>query len=196
MRSVLKKGFMYQFSSRPSVFLYGVENKVLAGREDKGHSGEALGRKVAVAFFELAGGGLVKRVSQEVLGMQQELMSLAELTQTLGLLSLPEDPGRTSATTELLLEAHLQNLELLRMPCVVEPAAPDVHMYVLGSDTQAESALFFDATADQRTNIMLVRLLQSTGHLRRQETLQAACNLPLTKLQERTRHLLPQPAAP
>ena len=133
----------------------------------------------------------MKRVSQDVLGMQQELMTLAELTQTLGLLSLPEDPGRAPATTELLLEAHLQNLELLRMPCVVEPAAPDAHMYSLGSETQAESALVFEATADQRTNMRLARLLQRTGNLRRQETLQAAWHLPLTQLQERTRHLCP-----
>ena len=138
----------------------------------------------------------MKRVSQEVLGMQQELMTLAELTQTLGLLSLPEDPGRTSATTELLLEAHLQNLELLEMPCVVEPAAPDVHMYALGSETQAESALVFEAIADQRTNLMLTRLRQRTGDLLRQDTLQEAWSLPLTKLQERTRHLFPEPAAP
>ena len=138
----------------------------------------------------------MKRVSQEVVGMQQELMTLAELTQTLGLLSLPEDLGRTSATTELLLEAHLQNLELLRMPCVVEPAAPDVHMYALVSEAPAESALVFEATADQRTNMMLARLLQRTGNLRRQETLQAAWDLPLTQLQERPKHLFPQPAAP
>ena len=108
----------------------------------------------------------MKRVSQDVLGMQQELMTLAELTQTLGLPSLPEDPGRTFATTELRLEAHLQILDLLRMRCVVEPAAPDVHMYALGSETHAESALVFEATADQRTKMMLARPLQRTGNMR------------------------------
>ena len=138
----------------------------------------------------------MKRVSQDVLGMQQELMTLAELTQTLCLLSLPEDPGRTSATAELLLEAHLQNLELLRMSCVVELAAPDVHMYSLSSETQAESALVFEAIADPRTNMMLTRRLQRIGSLRRQDTLQAAWSLPLTKLHEITRHVCPQPAAP
>ena len=197
MRAVLKKGFMYKFSSRPSVLFYCVENKVLAGKEDKGHSGEALGRKVAVTFFEPAAGGLVKRVSQELLGMHQVLITLAELSQTLGLLSLPEDPERTSATTELLLEAHLQNQELLRMPCFVEPTAPDVHMYSLGPETLAESELVFEVPADQRTKMMLARLLQRTGNLRRQETLQTNWNLPLNKLQERIRHLLfPDPAAP
>ena len=33
---------------------------------------------------------------------------------------------------------------------MIEPAALDVHMYFLGSETQAESALVFEATADQR----------------------------------------------
>ena len=138
----------------------------------------------------------MKRVSQELLGMHQVRITLAELSQTLGLLSLPEDPERTSATTELLLEAHLQNQELLRMPCFVEPTAPDVHMYSLGPETLAESELVFEVPADQRTKMMLARLLQRTGNLRRQETLQTTWNLPLTKLQERTRHLFPEPAAP
>jgi hypothetical protein len=55
MKSVFKKGFMYRLSCKPSVVLYIAENKTLAGKEDRTYEGEALGRKLAVVFFEAAG---------------------------------------------------------------------------------------------------------------------------------------------
>ena len=140
MRTVLKKGFMYKFTSRPTAIFYIAENKILAGKEDRTYNGEAMGRKLAIVFFEEQEGGLVRPVNQEILRMHQELMSMAELMQTIGVIKLPPDPERTAATTELLLEAHLQDLEILRFSCVVEPAAPQVHTYSLGPEVLAESA--------------------------------------------------------
>ena len=194
MRTVLKKGFMYKFTSRPTALFYIAENKILAGKEDRTYSGEALGRKLAIVFFEEQEGGLVRPVNQKTLRMHQELMSMAELLQTIGVIHLPPDPERTAATTELLLEAHLQDLEILRFSCVVEPAAPEVHTYSLGPEVLAEAAFALETPADHRTNMMLARALLRNGGLLPEESLQSAWSLNLNALTVRSRHLFP--AAP
>ena len=58
---------MYRLSCKPSVILYIAENKVLAGGEDRTYEGKALGRKMAIVFFEDMDAGLVRRVSRETL---------------------------------------------------------------------------------------------------------------------------------
>ena len=63
-----------------------------------------MGRKVAVVFFETIDGGLVRRVHRDTLTMKQELLSIAEILQTIGGVAIPDDPERTAAHTELLLE--------------------------------------------------------------------------------------------
>ena len=64
-----------------------------------------MGRKVAVvAFCETIDGGLVRRVNRDTLTMKQELLSIAEILQTIGGVAIPDDPERTAAQTELLLE--------------------------------------------------------------------------------------------
>ena len=65
MKSVFKRGFMYKLSCKPSVILYIAENKTLAGKEDRSYEGEALGRKMAIVFFEEQDEGLVRRVNRE-----------------------------------------------------------------------------------------------------------------------------------
>ena len=52
VKSVFKKGSMYKLSCKPSVVLYVVENKTLAGKEYRSYEGEAMGRKLVLAFFE------------------------------------------------------------------------------------------------------------------------------------------------
>ena len=89
-------------------------------------------------FFEEGPGGLFRRVNQETLGMHQELLTLAELLQTVGGIEVPLDPSRTVAQTEVLVESFFQDLEILRMVCTLEPAAPGVHIYSLGLDLNAE----------------------------------------------------------
>ena len=86
IRLVFQKGFMYRLSLNPAVVLYVAENKTLAGKEDRTYEGEAKGRKLAVVLFEdmgAIGGNLVRRVNRQGLGMQQELMSIAELIQSI-----------------------------------------------------------------------------------------------------------------
>ena len=55
---------MYKLSSSPSAVFYIAENKTLAGKEDRAYEGEALGRKLAIVFFEDAGVGLIKTCAQ------------------------------------------------------------------------------------------------------------------------------------
>ena len=52
--------------------------------------------------FEDADAGMVRRVDRGLVGMTQELLTLAELLQTLGGIVVPADPERTAAQTELL----------------------------------------------------------------------------------------------
>ena len=99
MKSVFQKGFMYRVSCNPSVVLYVAENKTLAGKEDRAYEGEAMGRKMALVFFEDADAGMVRRVDTGLVGMKQELLTLAELLQTLGGIVAPADPERTAAQT-------------------------------------------------------------------------------------------------
>ena len=136
-------------------------------------------------------------VNQETMGMHQELMTMAELLQTIGVIDLPPDPERTAATTELLLEAHLQDLEILRFSCAVEPAAPKVHMYSLGPEDHAEAAFALESPADHRTKMMLARALLRHERLLPEESLQTAWSLSLTVLTDRSRDLFPaDPEAP
>ena len=144
IKTVFKKGFMYKLSCKPSAHFYVAENKTLAGKEDRAYEGEALGRKLAVVFFEAGPGGLFRRVNRETLGMHQELLTLAELLQTVGGIDVPLDPTRTAAQTEVLIESFFQDLEILRIVCSVEPAAPGVHIYSLGLDLNAEAAFALD----------------------------------------------------
>ena len=94
MKSVFQKGYMYKLSCKPSVVLYVLENKTLAGKEEITYEGEAMGRKLAFAIFEHMEGGLVRRVDRGDLVLKQHLLTLAELLQTVGYIVLLPDPRR------------------------------------------------------------------------------------------------------
>ena len=196
IKTVFKKGFMYKLSCRPSVHFYVAENKTLAGKDEKADDGEALGRKLAVVFFEEGLGGLFRRVNQETFDMHQELLTLAELLQTVGGIEVPIDPNRTVAQTEVLIESFFQDLEILRMVCTLEPAAPGVHIYSLGLDLNAEAAFALEAPPDHRTKMVLARALQRQEELGPEENLQHVWPQPLVDLRVRAAHLFPPPAPP
>ena len=196
MKSIFQKGFMYKISCNPASTFYIAENKTLAGKEDRTYDGEALGRKLVITFFEDGPGGLVQPVDRTSLGMKQQLLTLAELLQTLGGLALPDDPDRTAGQTELLLEAHYQILEVKRFVCTLETAAEGVHMYSLEDEVDAEAAFASEVNREHRTKMVLARALQRNEELLDGETLQNAWNLSLAQLQGRTAHLYPAPPAP
>ena len=147
-------------------------------------------------FFEEGPGGLFRRVNQETLGMHQELLTLAELLQTVGGIDVPLDPTRTAAQTEVLIESFFQDLEILRMVCSVEPAAPGVHIYSLGQDVNAEAAFALDTPPDHRTKMLLARALQMQQKLGPEENLQHVWSQPLVDLRRRAAHLFPAAPAP
>ena len=70
-------------------------------------------------------------------------------------MALPPDSERTAATTELLLETHFQDIEMLRYACAMEPAALDVHMYSLDQELDAEAAFALEGLADHLTLFVL-----------------------------------------
>ena len=200
MKSVFQKGFMYKLSCKPAVILYIAENKTLAGREDRSYEGEALGRKMAVVFFEDLDGTLVRRVDREILGMHQKLLSIAEVLQTIGGIAVPPDPARTAAQTEILLESQYEHIEVLRFTCTLEPAAPETHVFHLDGEVNAETALALELSVEHRTKMVLARCLQRNDELLAEETLQGAWNSSSAALKGRAAHLLPArphaPAAP
>ena len=128
--SVFQTGFMYRLAASPT-YVYVVENKTLAGREDRSYEGEAVGRKLSVVFFESKGEDLVQRVDRSrSAGLSLQLLNVAELVQTLGVVALPPDPDRSAADSELLYELAYRKLEGHKYKCTVEPAA-GVHVYML-----------------------------------------------------------------
>ena len=181
---------MYQVSCKRDVILYVADNKTLAGKEERAYEGEALGRRLSVVFFEkMPGpGSLAQRVNKDTLGMQQTLLSIAEILQTLGGVELPADPARTAAQTEILLEREYMRLSISRWKCTAEPDA-GVHVYSLQDEGDAEAFLALEVPADQRTKMILARALQRNDELLDGEDLQGAWSKTLLDLRGRTGHL-------
>ena len=127
--------------------------------------------------------------------MMPQLLTRAEILQILGF-ALPADPDRSSATTEHLVELHYQNLQIARLTCTLETAAPEVHVYRLSDMVCAEEAFALDAPADARTKMVLVRSLQRAEALQEDESLEKAWTSTLADLQGRTAALFAAPGAP
>ena len=195
MKSVFQKGMMYKLSCSPSSIFYVAENKTLAGKEERSYEGEALGRKLAVVFFEALEGDLAQRVDKDTGGMRQVLLSIAEILQALGV-ELPADPARTAADTELLLESHYLHLDVARFKCTIELEAPEAHVYRLEDEKPAEVGLVLETKEENRTKMMLARSLERFHELQEGETLQSTWSLTLAALRARSAHLFPAPPAP
>ena len=193
MKLVLRKGFMYKISQKPDTILYVSENKTLAGKEDKANEGEASGRKLVVTFFEAGDDGKVHRVDREGCALRPQLLNIADILQSLGFV-LPPDPARTSAVTELLLEEHYQTLQIMRFTCALDTEAPEVHVYSLAEEVDAEEAMALELSPEARTKMVLVRSLQRADALQEDETLERAWASSLATLQARAAPLFP--AAP
>mgnify|MGYP001234800788 CR=1 FL=1 len=104
--------------------------------------------------------------------MHQELLTPAELLQTVGGIEVPLGPTRTAAQTEVIVDSFVREVETPRMVCAVEPAAPGAHVYTLGMGMNAEAAFAIEASPENRTNIVLAKALQRQGELGPEENLQ------------------------
>ena len=144
-----------------------------------------MGRKMAVVFFERLPepGNLVQRARRDTQGMHQILLTIAEHLLALGGIVLPADSGRAAAETDILLERKYAELDIIRFTCAVEPEAPDVHVFQLEDQGNAEVAMVSATPAEQRTKMMLARALHRNDELLAGETLQACWNKTLPDLQ-------------
>ena len=117
MKTLLKPTCFYAFEAKPDILFYVMENKTLAGREDRSEEGhqEAPGRKVTLCFFERAAElpGHVRRADRGSSAMTPTLLTLAEVLHTVGL-GPPLDTEKTAAEQEILAEAQYDSLPLIR----------------------------------------------------------------------------------
>ena len=194
IRTVFARGFIFTVSCKPEVLVYVCENKTLAGQEHRDHEGEAEGRKLAVTFYEKAG-GLVRPVDRERQGLKLSLLTIAEILQTLGA-AVPPDAERPESQTEVLFEAMFQTLDIQRFECITEPDAAELNTFSLSDPTGAELALAAELVEKDRTKMVLARCLQNNMALLAGETLKTVWALPKDTLAARAAHLLPAPALP
>ena len=197
MKVVFKKDFLYKIPGSSSI-LYIMESKTLAGKEARNYEGEAIGRKLVVVFYRAREGpeGIVERVEDSSLAMRPQLLTLAEILIALGF-TLPPDPERTSAETELNLEARYLDLDVQRfMPSPVAMLLMDPHLFVCENEENAETALAFELDPKERTKMVLARLLQRQGMLAVGESLEAAWSLTKDELLVRAAPLFPADPEP
>ena len=159
-RAVLGRGRFYKVGS---VIFYINENKVLAGREQRGE-GEAVGRNLVITFFEDLPDhpGMVRRIEREGGSMHPRQMTLAELLQSCGVV-LPCDPARTSAESERLLEEAWDTQDITRFSANLETEGLEVHIYSITDEVDAEEAFVREEPFEGLTKIALARFLERTG---------------------------------
>lgn len=185
-RSILSRGSFFQFSSNTDVVFYVNENKVLAGRQERGE-GEAVGRSLVLTFFEAFEGhpGMARRVDRRDESMRPRQMTIAELLQVCGA-RLPHDPERSSAETEELFEEAFGREDLRRFSGQLETAADELHVYFLTEETNAEEAFVRESSLESLTKIALARFLERVGEGSRK----ALWQQPLGDLREKAGLLL------
>ena len=98
LKTLLKPTCFYAFEAKPDILFYVMENKTLAGREDRCEEGhqEAPGRKVTLCFFERAAElpGHVRRADRGSSAMTPTLLTLAEVLHTVWLGASPSTQRR------------------------------------------------------------------------------------------------------
>ena len=146
LKTLLKPTCFYAFEAKPDVLFYILENKTLAGREDRSEEGhqEAPGRKVTLCFFERAAGlpGHVRRTDRGPSALTPSLLTLAEILHTVEL-GPPLDPEKGAAEQEILAEAHYDALPLTRYEGE-ETEGPERYLFLLGEGSNAEGAYLGD----------------------------------------------------
>ena len=197
MKTILKPTCFYAFEAKPNILFYVMENKTLAGREDRSEEGhqEAPGRKLALCFFERAAElpGHARRADRGSSAMTPTLLTLAEVLHTVGL-GPPLDPEKTAAEQEILAEAQYDSLPLIRFEGE-ETEGPERYLFLLGDGSNAEDA-YLDDNERLTTKMSLARCLQRHGALGAGESINSAWNQTLATLQGRAAAWLPVVAPP
>ena len=190
VKSLFCRGNIFKLSCNPDVLMYIGENRTLAGQEHREHEGEAMGRKLTIAFYEMAGG-----LAQPIGIMKLTLLTIAELLQQIGGVAVPPDPERPAKETEILFELSYRDLEISRWECTAESGAPHANTLSLSGEANAEVAFAAEASEHERTKMVLARCLERNGATLVGEALQTLWGLPLATLTARARPFLPAPLA-
>jgi hypothetical protein len=138
-------------------FFYVLENKIVAGRGERAE-GDAVGRSIAVAFYERAPGDVVRRVDRESLGVRPRLLTIAELLLLLGAVAPLE--AATPAEKEAALEESVGALDLRRFRGILESAADEPHVYSLEEEGNAEDVFLTESPFEALTKIALARAIE------------------------------------
>ncbi len=88
--------------------------------------------------------------------MKPQLLSSAGILQRLGCV-LPPGPARTSAESEVLLEAQYHHLRSVRFTCTLGASAPELHVYHLSDEVGAEQAMALELTPAAGATMVITR---------------------------------------
>ena len=139
-------GYFYSFDGlRTSSFVYVVDVKVLGGRDQEwDEQEEASGRKLPVAFFELAPGSepddaqhVIIRTNRETGSLATVTVSLAELIRCMGYYPTVPPDATSKLEEELLMQGWLAH-EPLRWGHERIASDEDAWMFALTSPVNAE----------------------------------------------------------
>ena len=195
-RTVLKRGHWFSFATWPTVTFHVAENKILAGREQRGE-GDAEGRTIVVTFFEDTGASspamrVVQPVERSGTSLRPRLLTLAELLQTCGE-QVPHEVSRSSAAeVELYLEERLAQHDLRRFNGALETDADDRWTYTLSDEGNAEDEFMTETLIGHHTKMSLARCLERIAG----DDRKLSWNLALGTLKTRVGPLLAIPLDP
>ena len=145
IRIVLKPGLWYSFAAFRRVVFHVAENKILAGREQRGE-GDAEGRVIVITFFEDSEGSspasrLVQPVDRSGTGLKPRISTVAELIKACGE-PLPADVARLSvAEQEAYLEERFAAHDLRRFTGALETSADDRWTYALKKTSPTQNSI-------------------------------------------------------
>ena len=152
----------YQMPTLAGVWVFVLENKVLAGREPR-HASDAQSRPLVVAFFERAPGSadelVVKRRDADFSGMSTKVLTPAELALHLGYM-LPPDADRTPREIEDQVEQAWLGLERVTFTHELLTDADEPHMYQLREPTDAEDVFWNSQPITEHTKYSISRHLE------------------------------------
>ena len=165
IRIVLKPGLWYSFAAFRRVVFHVAENKILAGREQRGE-GDAEGRVIVITFFEDSEGSspasrLVQPVDRSGTGLKPRISTVAELIKACGE-PLPADVARLSAAEqEAYLEERFAAHDLRRFTGALETSADGRWTYELKNESNAEQHLLEAYPLWLQTKMTLARCLET-----------------------------------
>ena len=149
----------------PRRYVYVIENKTLAGREDR-LEGDAVGRTLVVAWFEelseTDNGVIVRRCDRTSEQLVPQLCTIAELLHAAGLAWPLLGPDISARAAELAMEEQYESVTRLHWQSSFAPDGTDEDPWVFSlTDAEPAERRYYNITPGQSlSNLQLARLLQ------------------------------------